>query len=139
MNTLQILLLIAGLLHFTILIAGALVPRVLDWRANLALLHPFLRTLFWVYGVFIVLVITGFGTLTLLNAGAMAAGQPVARSLAAFIALFWLARLAVQLFVFDCREFLTSPLLTLGYHSLTLAFIYLAFVYGWAAFHSTIL
>jgi hypothetical protein len=133
MSRLEILLRLAGLVQFTILIASALVPRVLDWRGNLALLHPFLRRLFWVYGVFIVFVIISFGTLTLLNAGAMAAGEPVARSLAAFIAIFWLARLAVQWFVFDCRAFLTNWLLTAGYHCLTLAFIYLTVIYGWAA------
>jgi len=134
MNTLKILLLIAGLLHFTILIASALVPRVLDWRGNLATLHPFLRRLFWVYGAFIVLVIIGFGTLTLLDAGPMAAGDPVARSLAAFIATFWLARLAVQLFVFDSRPFLTNWFIRAGYHGLTLTFTYFAAIYGWAAF-----
>lgn len=133
MSPLEILLRLAGFIQFTILIASALVPRVLDWRANLALLHPFLRSLFWVYGAFIVLIIVSFGTLTLLDAGAMAAGEPVARSLSAFIAIFWLARLAVQWFVFDCRAFLTNRLLTAGYHSLTLAFIYLTVIYGWAA------
>jgi hypothetical protein len=132
MNRLEILLRLAGVLQFSILIASALVPRVFDWRANLAPLHPFLRQLFWVYGVFIVLVIVSFGTLTLLNAGAMAAGEPVARSLCAFIAIFWLARLAVQLFVFDCREFLSNRLLAVGYQGLTLAFVYLTVVYGWA-------
>jgi hypothetical protein len=133
MSILEKLLCLAGFLHFIILIASALVPRVLDWRANLALLHPFLRTLFWVYGVFIVLVIVGFGTLTLIDLAPMAAGEPVARTLAALIAVFWFARLLVQLFVFDCRAFLTNWFLKAGYHSLTLAFIYLTLIYGWVA------
>jgi len=133
MNRLTLLLRIAGLLHFTILIASAMVPRVFDWRTNLATLHPFLRRLFWVYGVFIVMVIIGFGTLTVLNAGAMAAGEPVARSLCAFIAIFWLARLLVQWFLFDCAPFLTNWFFTAGYHGLTLLFICLVIIYGWAA------
>lgn len=128
------LLQIAGGLHFVILIASALTPRVLDWRKNFAPLHPFLRRLFWVYGAFIVLVILGFGVLTLLNAQAMAAGEPVARSLAAFIGVFWLARLAVQFFVFDARPFLTSAFLTLGYHGLTVLFTALVAIYFCAAF-----
>ena len=133
MKTLELLLRIAGVLHFTILIGSAMAPRVLDWRTNLVTLHPFLRRLFWVYGVFIVMVIIGFGTLTLLNAGAMAAGEPVARSLCAFIAIFWLARLMVQWFVFDCSPFLTNLFYTVGYHGLTLLFICLVVIYGWAA------
>lgn len=129
----KILLQLAGLAHFSILIASALTPRALDWRKNLAPLLPFLRTLFWIYGAFIVLTIASFGTLTLLNAGAMAAGEPVARSLCAVIAIFWLARLGVQLFVFDARPFLTNWFYKLGYHGLTVAFTAFVGIYGWAA------
>ena len=126
-------LIIGGLLHFVILIASALAPRVLDWRAYLAALHPFLRRLFWVYGCFIVLVIISFGGLTLLNADELVLGAPLARSVCAIIAIFWLARLAVQFFVFDARPFLTTTFLRLGYHGLTLLFTALVFIYGCAA------
>ena len=127
------LLLIGGVLHFVILIASALAPRVLDWRANLAALHPFLRRLFWVYGCFIVLVIISFGALTLVNADELVSGAPLSRSVCAMIAIFWLARLAVQFFVFDARPFLTTTFLRLGYHGLTLLFTALVFIYGGAA------
>jgi hypothetical protein len=124
---------LAGLLHFGILIASALTPRVLDWRGALPSLPPLLRQLFWVYGVFIVLVIIGFGSLTLAYAPALAAGTPLARGLCALIALFWIARLAVQLFVFDLRPYLTAWWLKLGAHGLTAAFVFLGAVYGAAA------
>jgi len=134
MSTLELLLRLAGVLHFLLLIASASVPRVFSWRDQLGRLHPFLRRLFWVYGVFIVMVIIGFGVMTLRHAGAMAAGEPVARALCAFIAFFWAARLLVQWFGFDARPFLTNALLVAGYHALTLVFIYLTGVYAWAAF-----
>jgi hypothetical protein len=51
------------------------------------------------------------------------------------IAVFWSARLAVQWFVFDATPFLTNALLKVGYHMLTLGFIALALIYGWAAIH----
>ena len=133
MNSLPILLRVAGLLHFALLTASALTPRALDWRANLAMVHPFLRRLFWVYGSFIVLVIGAFGTLTLCHSGEMAAGTPLGRSLCVFIGSFWLARLMVQLFVFDARPFLTNVFYKIAYHGLTLLFIYFAAVYGFAA------
>jgi hypothetical protein len=126
------LLQVAGAMQFTILIASAITPRVLDWRTHLAALHPFLRKLFWVYGCFIVLVIIGFATLTLLHAAAMAAGEPVARSLCVFIGIFWAARLLVQFFVFDAQPFLTNWFYKLGYHALTIGFAFLVIVYGWA-------
>ncbi len=134
--TLHHALLLAGVVHFAILIASALVPKVLDWKTALAPLPPFLRTLFWVYGAFIVLTIISLGALTLLHAEAMARGEPVARSVAAVIAVFWGARLAVQLFVFDARPFLTNIWMKLGYHALTLAFVFLASTYAWAAIHA---
>ena len=126
-------LIIGGVLHFVILIASALTPRVLDWRANLASLHPFLRRLFWVYGSFIVFVIISFGTLTLLRADELASTLPLARSVCAMIALFWLARLAAQFFVFDARPFLTTAFRRVGYHGLTVVFSALVFIYGCAA------
>jgi hypothetical protein len=131
--TLYHALLLAGAIHFGILFASALVPKVLDWKTALAPLPPFLRTLFWVYGLFIVLTIISFGALTLLNADAMARGEPVARSVAGVIAVFWGARLAVQLFVFDARPFLTTAWLRCGYHVLTLAFVFLTTTYAYAA------
>jgi hypothetical protein len=127
------LLLIGGLLHFLILIASALTPRVLDWRRNLAGLDPFLRRLFWVYGFFIVLVIVSFGTLTVFHADTLASGASQSRAVCAVIAIFWLARLAVQFFVFDARAFLTTTFLRLGYHGLTALFAALVFIYGSAA------
>ena len=123
-------LLIGGLIHFVILMASALTPRVLDWRTNLATLHPFLRRLFWVYGAFIALVIISFGTLTLITATELASAAPLSRSVCAMIAIFWLARLAVQFFVFDARPFLTTPFRRMGYHGLTLLFSALVFIYG---------
>jgi hypothetical protein len=127
------LLQLAGPLQLSILVASALTPRLLHWRSNLAALHPFLRRLFWVYGVFIVLTILAFATLTFLHADAMTAGQTVARSLCIFIAIFWAARLLVQLLIFDLRPFLTNWFYKVGYHSLTLIFTALVFIYGWAA------
>lgn len=127
------LILIAAALHFVILIASALTPWVLDWRRALSGLHPFLRRLFWVYGAFIVWTIIGFGTLTFRFADQLGAGEPVARGLAGFIALFWGLRLAVQFFVFDPTPFLTNGFLKLGYHGLTLVFIYFTGLYAFIA------
>lgn len=127
------LLYVGGGLHFVILIASALAPRVLDWRSNLSALNPFLRRLFWVYGAFIVLMIVSFGIITLVHTDELASSTPLARTVCAVIAIFWLARLVVQFFVFDARPFLTTTFLRLGYHGLTLLFTALVLIYGCAA------
>ena len=127
---LENLLLLEGIGHFGILIASALTPFVLDWKTVLKPLTPFLHKLFWVYGGFIVLVIIGMGTLTLINIKPMAEGDPIARSIAGFISMFWGARLLVQIFIFDVKEYLTNIWLKIGYHTLTAAFIYFSCLYG---------
>lgn len=132
--TLHHLLLLAGGIHFAILSASALVPRVLDWKTTLQPLPLFLRRLFWVYGVFIVITVISFGVLTLMHADAMAQGDPVARTVAAVITVFWGARLIVQLFIFDASPWLTTVWLRLGYHALTVAFVFMTVIYAWAAF-----
>jgi hypothetical protein len=133
MLTLSALLKIGGVLHFGILFASALVPQVLDWRKSLAPLDKLLRQLIWVHGIFIVLVIIGFGILSLLNSDALASGTFLARSVCGFIALFWLARLGIQFFVFDPTGVINGPWLRAGYHGLTAVFTYMAVVYGLAA------
>lgn len=133
MSDLTLWLKIGGALHFVILIASAMVPRVLDWKKELGQLHPFLRGLFWVYGVFIVLTIIGMGAITLANIAEIASGTRLARSFAGFVAIFWATRLAVQFFVFDARPFLTNWFFKAGYHGLTVLFTALVAIYIWAA------
>jgi hypothetical protein len=133
MNDRELLLRLAGVVQLGILIASFLVPRVLDWRDSLRSLSKLSRDLIWVHGAFIVLVIVGFGLLTIVEAPDLAAGTPLARAVCTLMGLFWLARLGVQFFVFDASPFLTSRFLRLGYHGLTVAFFYLSVVYGWSA------
>ena len=133
MQSLETLLRVGGLLHFGILLASAMVPQVLDWRAELSRVSPFTRRLVWVHGAFIVLTIVGFGVLSLAHAESLASGAPLARSCCVFVALFWSARLGVQAFVFDAGPVLTTALLKFGYHGLTAVFAYFAIIYGWAA------
>ena len=130
----EYLILLGGVLHFFTLIASAMVPKTLDWKGELAKLMPFLRTLFWVYGAFIVLTIFAFGLLSVLYWKELASGEGLARGVCAFIAIFWGVRLVVQLFVFDASEFLTTWYFKLGYHVLTVTFIYQTAAYGYCAF-----
>jgi hypothetical protein len=127
------LIFVSGVLHFGTLLASATVPQVLDWKGQLGKLDRLSRQLIWVHGLFIVLTIVGFGTLTIVFPADLAAGTPLARAVCGFIAAFWSARLLVQFFIFDAGPLLTTPLLKAGYHGLTLVFIYQAVVMSWAA------
>ena len=124
---------LGGIAHFGILIASAMVPGALDWKSHLAKLPNLLRQMFWVYGAFIVLMIVSFGLLTLFNAPMLAEGSLLARWICGIIAVFWLVRLLVGIFVFDAKPFLTNWFYTVGYHLLSVVFVLLILVYGWAA------
>ncbi|MBC8355742.1 MAG: hypothetical protein H8E66_27515 [Planctomycetes bacterium] len=130
---LELLIFVGGLLHFGILIASALVPQVLDWKASLGKLDGLTRQLVWVHGVFIVIVIIGFGLLSVWFASDLAAGTMLARAVCSLIAFFWAARLVVQFFVFDAKPYLKNAFLKLGYNGLTIVFAYHAVVYSLAA------
>jgi len=126
---LEMALYLGGGMHFCILVASAVTPLALDWKGLLAPLPKLLRQMFWVYGAFIVLTIICFGTVTLMHAPEMAAGDPIGRSVCAMIAIFWSVRLAVQLFIFDAGPFLTRWFWKFGYHMLTLVFIVMVVVF----------
>lgn len=130
---LETLIRLGGWAHLAIAAASLAVPGQLDWRRRLAVLDEFHRRLFWVYAAFILYVNVGFGVLSLAAAPELATGAGPGRMLAAFIALYWLLRLVVQLAMFDPRPVIDGPLPRLGYHALTVAFVFLVAVYGLAA------
>jgi hypothetical protein len=127
------LIFVSGILHFGTLIASAAVPQVLDWKGELRKLDGLSRQLIWVHGLFIVLTIIGFGMLTIWFPAELASRSPLARGVCLFIGLFWLARLFIQFFIFDATPFLKTTFLKVGYHGLTLVFIYQSVVLCWAA------
>ena len=132
-NQLILLLQFAGLMHLGLMCAGALMPRAVNLKNNLAVLPPFIRRLFWVYYTFIGLCLVSFGVMTFTFAGTLAAGGGLARALCVFLALFWTVRLVAATFVFDVRPYLTNNAWRLGYHATNIVFISLPVVYAWVA------
>src|SRR5438132_11599363 len=102
-TTLTHLLQLAGVLHIGLVWAGASMPRAIDLRRHIQVLPPFIRRLFLVYFLFIGLMLVGFGSLTFLFAGPIAAGEPLALALSILMLIFWTIRLVVAAFVFDVR------------------------------------
>ena len=133
MITWERLILVGGILHFGMLTAGAMVPFKLDFRGELKKVNALLRELVWVYYAFIAFSIIGFGVLSVTMADTLTDGSILARAVCGFISLFWITRLAIQLFVFHAKNHLTNWFLRAGYHALTFVFSYHALVYGLVA------
>src|ERR1700677_3316272 len=128
---LSLALWLAGAGHFCVLVASFQVPRRLRWKEDLAKLTPFNRKLFWVYGAFIVLTITAFGTLTLFLHDELMRGDRAALGLAAFIAVFWTMRILVDFFYYEHGDWPKGRVFVIGPILLTSLFIALAGTY-WA-------
>ncbi len=138
MNT-TLALKLAGCAHLGLIAAGLLMPGAVGLRRHLVSLPRFIRQLFWVYYLFIGLTLISSGLGTYFLAGQLAAGTPLARAVCGFLAIFRTARLAVALFVFDLRPYLTTPWRRAGLAAANLVFACLAVIYGWAALKGTIL
>jgi uncharacterized membrane protein YhaH (DUF805 family) len=129
---LPLLITLAGVGHFCILIASSLVPFRLDWKNELRSLSRLHRQMYWIYGGYVVLSIIAFGLISVLNAHELAAGSPLARAFCGYVAIFWGIRVLLQ-GVLDVREHLTVWWVKMGYHTLTILFVFLTFVFTLAA------
>jgi hypothetical protein len=127
-NLLPTLIMIAGAGQLSVLIASALVPIRLKWRTQFDVLPRLHRQLYWVYGGYTVLSIIALGLISLINAQELASGSRLARSVCAFMAVFWAIRLSLQA-VLDVKEHLTAWWLIAGECVLTILFLYFTTVF----------
>ena len=127
------LIFLSGFFHLATLTASAQVPRELRFREDLPKLNPLLRQWVLVAGIYIVFNITAFGILSISLAQELASGSPLARAFCGYVALFWGLRLLIQCFVFNAKPYLTKWYLRIGYHTLTVLFLWQTAVYGYAA------
>lgn len=132
--TLPDLILIGGILHLGTLLGSAQVPRELGFKEELPKLSALMQHWVLTAGGYIVLNILAFGILSLCFRHELASGSGLSSAVCSYISVFWGIRLVIQLFVFDAKPYLRNWFLTLGYHSLTVVFVFQTLVYGWAGF-----
>ncbi len=96
---LESLVRLAGGAQIVFALVSVGIPFKMRWGDDIRQLQPLLRKVFWVYAVYILAAHLAFGVLSLLAPGAMLDGSVLARAVTAFIAVWWLARLAIQFLV----------------------------------------
>ena len=132
--TLETAIIISGVIHLGTLLGSAQVPRELRFREDLPKLNPLLRHWVLVAGGYIVFNIVAFGVISLVFHEDLASGGVMARVFCGYVSLFWMMRLLIQLFLFDAKPYLRNTFLRVGYHGLTLVFLWQTIVYGIGAF-----
>ena len=120
----QVFIIIGGVLQLGVLLAAALLPRVLDWKTNMPKLPPLQAQIFKVYAGYICLMLIALGGMCIVFADELLEGTALTRTLCFFVAVFWGIRLAVQLFYYKPEGYLDRGFLRLGYHGLTAVFTY---------------
>ena len=126
----RLLLILAGLGQLVLALGSLAIPRVLNWRADTAKLRNLTRQVFWTYAGYIWATNVCFGLVSTLAPGWLLDTAPLARAVSAYIALYWIARVAIQFFYFDRSDAPPGPLTKLGEVALVALFVYLSLVYG---------
>ena len=131
MNTLLHAIQLAGAFHLVIAAANFILPAMLRYRENLEKVSTIIRQIFCVHADYIVLVLVGFGLVSLLFPAELAGASPLGRFMAAFLALFWGSRVVVQLTYYDAAIKREHPC---GNIFFLLVFIYLTVVFAVTTF-----
>lgn len=133
MPSLEVLLIISGILHLGTLLGSAQVPKELRFKEDLPKLNPLLRHWVLVAGGYLVFNIVAFGVISLVFHAELAERSIMARVFCGYVSLFWGIRLVIQFCFFDAKPYLRNTFLKLGYHGLTVVFTWQTLVYGWVA------
>jgi hypothetical protein len=113
-------------------LAHAYFPRRFDWREELRHVSPLNRQIFQVHCFFIGLLLFMFGLLALCFTDALLERSGLARIVLSGLVIFWLARLVIQLGVYDSRLWRGDRFNT-GVHWLfTCLWAYYITIFGWA-------
>lgn len=91
----------AGLIHVGIILANIPLPGRLRVRERLAGVPRFVRQIFYVHWIYIVIVLGLFAALCFGFARELAGGSALGKFLSGFIAAFWLLRVGLQVFYYD--------------------------------------
>jgi hypothetical protein len=91
----------AGAVHVGIIAANVPLPRRLRVRERLAGVPRFLRQIFYVHWIYIVIVLGMFAALCFGFTAELAGGSGLGRFLSGFMAAFWVLRIGLQLFYYD--------------------------------------
>jgi hypothetical protein len=130
---LRLLVIAAGIGQLILAVGSLSIPRVLDWRRDLARLRPLTRQVFWVYAGYILATNVCFALLSIFMPAALLDSSPLAAAVCGFIAAYWLARLVIQFACFDRSAAPPGVVFRLLEAALVGLFIYLTLVYGMAA------
>jgi hypothetical protein len=130
MNNMTLAIRFAGAIHLAIIAANVPLPGKLKVQKHLAGVPEFIRQIFYVHWIYIVLVLGFFSGLCLIFPEQLAGGSSLGRFVSSFIAGFWLLRIVFQLTYYDRGVRRENRLLDTLY---LVALIVLSIIFSFAA------
>jgi hypothetical protein len=126
------LVFLAGLAQMALVIGSLAIPRILNWRSELAKVRPLIKQMFWTYAAYILVINLCFGLLSVFDYRDLVNGSRIATFITGFIATYWISRVLIQFLYFDRTDFPTGKWNKAGEILLVTLFIFLGAVYGYA-------
>ena len=123
---------IAGCIHLGIVLANVALPHMLKVAENLTNVPSFIRQVFYVHWFYIALIVGFFAGLCFGFARDLMGASPLGRFLSAFMAGFWLLRIALQWLYYDSCLLRRHGVLYLTY---TVALMVLVAILGTVEIH----
>jgi len=129
-SSIIIFLKLAGILQIVLSIGSLVIPKLLNWNAELNKVAKIIGQMFWTYAGYILTINFFFGVISLFGASDLLARTFLSRSIAVLIFLYWLARILIQFFYFDTKSAPQGFIYKAGEIALVILFLYFAIVYG---------
>jgi hypothetical protein len=136
MNMFKICLVLAGVTQFAIAATSTLIPRLLDWPKETALLRPLTRYVFWTYACYILGIHLWFSALAVGWPAQLLAGTPLAALVTGFITVYWLARVVIQFVWFHSALSDDRLLFKAAEVVYVTGFVYVTVIFGLATIHN---
>lgn len=122
----------AGAIHAGIVVANIPLPGRLRVSEKLKDVPLFIRQIFYVHWLYIVLVVGLFSVLCLGFAHDLAGATPLGRFLSAFVAGFWLLRIFLQVLYYDAAVRRANQVLDAAY---LVSLVVLVGIFGFVSAH----
>lgn len=126
------LIFIAGLSQLVLVIGSLAIPKVLNWSEDTAKLRPLTRQVFWTYAGYIWATNLSFALVSMISPASLIDGSFLAAAVAAYITLYWAARIVIQFFYFDRSDAPQGIQFQIAEWALVLLFVALTAIYSWA-------
>jgi hypothetical protein len=128
----QQLIFLAGLAQIALVLGSLAIPKILNWRSELAKVNMLIKQMFWVYATYILVINLSFGLISVFACRDLTNGSNLATLIDGFIAIYWISRVLIQFLYFDRASFPTGKWNRLGEVVLVTVFVFLSIIYSYA-------